>query len=136
MKTEPNSANGSARRHTVPVLPVEPYARRQFVARLGEDLAVGFLEAAGAIILGRNIRVGRGEIDVVARVGTARVAVEVKTVVAFAGRGDAIGQFSHDKARTVRRSARLLSTPVYRVDLIGVTLYDHTADLLWVPFVA
>ena len=134
MKTD--SAQGSARQYTVPASPIEPYARRQFVARLGEDLAVGFLEAAGAIILGRNIRAGRGEIGVLARVGTARVTVEVKTVVAFLGRGDAIGQFSHNKARTVRRSARLLSKPVYRVDLIGVTLYEHTADLLWVPFAA
>ena len=53
--------------------------RRQRRGAKGEDLAVHFLRRQGFEILERNARVGRGEIDIVARDGDTIVFVEVKT---------------------------------------------------------
>jgi putative endonuclease len=44
-----------------------------------EEAAARFLEAAGFVILDRNLRVGRLEIDLVAREGCVVVLVEVRT---------------------------------------------------------
>lgn len=49
------------------------------LGRYGEDVACGFLERAGFEILDRNWRCNIGELDIVARVGTTLVFVEVKT---------------------------------------------------------
>ena len=45
---------------------------------LGEELACRFLESRGYSIVERNLRVGGGELDIVARRGSVSVAVEVK----------------------------------------------------------
>ncbi|HUK56973.1 MAG TPA: YraN family protein [Nitrospiria bacterium] len=52
----------------------------------GEAEAVRFLEGRGYRIVGRNIRVGRGEIDLIAYDGDVLVFIEVK-----ARRGDRYG---------------------------------------------
>lgn len=44
----------------------------------GEELAAKFLEAKGFVILERNFRHGRGEIDLIAQCGSLLVFVEVK----------------------------------------------------------
>jgi putative endonuclease len=49
------------------------------VGRFGEDLAVAHLLAQGMSVVCRNWRCSSGEIDVVARDGSALVFVEVKT---------------------------------------------------------
>ena len=46
--------------------------------RAGEDLAVLHLERVGYVIVGRNVRAGGGEIDVVARDGEVLCFVEVR----------------------------------------------------------
>ena len=46
--------------------------------RRGEDVAVERLVREGYVVVGRNVRVGRGEIDVVARDGDVLVFVEVR----------------------------------------------------------
>ena len=46
--------------------------------RAGEDAAVALLEARGYRIVGRNVRLPGGEIDVIARDGDTVVFVEVK----------------------------------------------------------
>ena len=45
----------------------------------GEDLAVDHLQGLGYTILGRNVRLSGGELDVVAEEGGSIVFVEVKT---------------------------------------------------------
>jgi len=45
----------------------------------GEKRAVRYLRRKGFIILGRNLRLGRGELDIVARQRDLLVFVEVKT---------------------------------------------------------
>jgi putative endonuclease len=44
-----------------------------------EDVAAAYLERAGYEILGRNVRVGRAEIDLLVREGVVIVIVEVRT---------------------------------------------------------
>ncbi len=95
-----------------------------------------FLVERGAQILGRNVRVGRGEIDIHARVDGANVAVEVKTVIGLDHSVDAIRQLSRKKAETVRRYAAGLVPPAYRVDLVAVTVRRRIVDIHWVPFAA
>ena len=49
------------------------------LGRWGEDVAVRHLETAGYEVLARNWRCREGELDIVARLGSALVFVEVKT---------------------------------------------------------
>ena len=110
------------------------YVHRQRIGRFGEQLAADFLERCGARILGRNIRLGRGEIDLHVEIDTSSVAVEVKTIVARSPEDDALYQFSEKKADTVRHYAGRLVPPARRVDLVTVTLRDSGAEIHWVPF--
>lgn len=63
--------------------PIAPVAvdrmTRPQIGRLGEDLAADHLAARGWIILERNRRVARGELDIIALDGETLVFVEVKT---------------------------------------------------------
>ncbi len=77
---------------------------------------------------------GRGEIDLHVLVGRTSVAVEVKTRLdPVAGFGP-LGAFTEKKAAAVRRYARLLDPPTYRVDLVAVTLGSRDVEVLWVPY--
>jgi len=51
----------------------------RFAGDEGEDLVVGWLEAHGFRILGRNVRLGMLEVDIVAREGSVVALVEVRT---------------------------------------------------------
>ena len=53
-------------------------ARRE-LGRRGERLAAEHLRRRGCVVLERNVRLGRGEIDLIVRDGDALVFVEVKT---------------------------------------------------------
>ena len=53
--------------------------RKQALGSRGEDLAAEFLESAGLVVLERNFRCARGELDIIARDGDTAVFVEVKT---------------------------------------------------------
>jgi putative endonuclease len=52
--------------------------RRERLARGGERLAEAFLRMRGIYVVGRNVRAGRGELDLIAREGDTIVFVEVK----------------------------------------------------------
>lgn len=97
--------------------------RAQDIGRAGEALAREYLASIGYEILECNLRLGRGEIDILARDGDALVVVEVKTRCSAAfGRPEE--QLTADKLRTLHRLAARVSAanpgaPV-RVDVVAV----------------
>lgn len=58
---------------------------RKAMGDFGERVAAHRLEAAGMTVIGRNVRVPGGEIDIVARDGADLVFVEVRTRRALPG---------------------------------------------------
>ncbi len=54
-------------------------ARQQIIGKKGEDIAVEFLTAQGYLILERNWRIGKAEIDIIAKDGNILVFAEVKS---------------------------------------------------------
>ena len=82
----------------------EAATRAAALGRYGEDLAVQHLQAAGFEILARNWRCRAGELDVVAREGSALVFVEVKarSGIGFGMPAEAVGQA---KVRRIRHLA-------------------------------
>ena len=101
-------------------------------ARLGEELAVRFLERRGARVVGRNVLGGRGEIDILARFDGGVVAVEVKTRVG-SDPGDA---FSAEKSQRVWEAMSHVTPRPGRLDLVTVRLGPYAVDIRWVPGVA
>ena len=69
----------------------------------GEDLAVEYLASEGYAIAGRNIRVGRTEIDIIAMKGDGIMFVEVKTRTTHFK--DPLDAVSRDKMRRLCRAA-------------------------------
>ncbi len=101
------------------------------VGAAGEVVAARFLERRGAVVIDRNVRVGRDEIDLVARIDGHTVAVEVKTGL---GPGTRPWEnFDDDKNARIRRAARALS--IRRIDLIAVELTNDGVAIRWLPAV-
>lgn len=103
---------------------------RPELGRLGEDLAVKFLQREKRKILYRNYRgPHRGEVDIVCRHGQVLAFVEVKTrtTTAFGRPADAVNP---EKQRLIQRGAaewlRLLGNPqiVFRFDIAEVLLVE------------
>ncbi|MDE0351654.1 MAG: YraN family protein [bacterium] len=99
----------------------------------GERVAASFLERNGVRVLGRNIRIGRGEVDLVVADRRGRFAVEVKTGMERAGEHPR-WNFTDRKARQVARMARTLG--IRRVDLVTVVVGDDGVGVEWHPRVA
>jgi len=72
--------------------------------RLAESLAVWWLRLKGYQILGRDLRLGVGEIDILARRGRLLVAIEVKHRSDLLTAGEAIDRRSRERiARALSR---------------------------------
>jgi len=100
------------------------------LGRRGEDAAVKALRRAGYTILERNAKLGRYEIDVIAREGDTTAFVEVKA----RRRSDAItpeDSVGHTKRRHIRAAARRYiadeddANRYYRFDIVSVVLPDR-----------
>lgn len=90
----------------------------------GEELAATYLKLAGFEILERNLRLGRQEIDILARDGACLVCVEVRL-----RRGDRCGRaaesLNRGKLRAMRMGLRLALRERnwrgdFRLDLIAL----------------
>lgn len=99
--------------------------RKQALGGRGEDLAAVFLEDAGMVILERNFRCPRGELDIIAKDGDTAVFVEVKT-----RRTAALGSPLEAVTRTKLSRIRVLAGiwlsgqddyfPATRIDALGI----------------
>jgi len=97
---------------------------------LGERVVVRYLRRRGYAILGRNVQLGRYEIDIIARKGDTTAFVEVKT-----RREDALAppeETVHQvKRRHIRAAARQYIARdddperYYRFDIAAVTVPDR-----------
>jgi Holliday junction resolvase-like predicted endonuclease len=105
------------------------------LGRLGEDWAVAFLKTRGFPILGRNLVLDPGEIDILARIDGERTVVEVRSTRARRDAtwppAQAFSAFDYQKAQQVRRVARFHRCR--RVDVITVRFHERGFDLHWVP---
>jgi len=104
---------------------LKPEAPHLRTGRRGEALAEKFLKKAGFKILGRRVRVGRDELDLIARQEDTLVFVEVKT---RAGEdfGRPAAAVNRAKRRNLSRAAirflkkRKLRPPTIRFDVVEV----------------
>lgn len=101
---------------------------RAHLGKTGERIAAKFLTDHGLEVVGRNLEVGRGEIDLLAFDGRDRVVVEVRTVT---GVGDPIDAVGHSKRRQVRSLAGTVGAG--RVDFVGVGVGPDGVVIHWVP---
>ena len=108
---------------------------RERAARCGEAIAAEFLMLRGMEVVDRNVRLGRGEIDVVARDKDQVVFVEVKFRTA-GGKGTAFDAVGAKKREDVAKAAALylarrglLDRPV-RFDVVGITWRADGEELL------
>jgi putative endonuclease len=98
---------------------------KDLLGRHGEDLAAGYLESLGMLVVERNWRCPEGEIDIVALDGDALVIAEVKTrrSLDYGHPFEAVGA---EKLARLHRLAsawcrdRELRMPRRRVDVIAV----------------
>jgi putative endonuclease len=113
---------------------------RQRLGRAAEDLVADRLRRAGWRIVGRNVRLPSGELDVVALDGCTLVFVEVKAGRAGAALGPerpahAVGRRKQLKLRRLARewiAERRGPSGVsgYRFDVVGVRFFpDGLADV-------
>jgi len=107
---------------------------RERAGRGGERIAGEFLALRGMEVIDRNVRVGRGEIDLVARDRETVVFVEVKfrTGVTFGGPLAAVSEKKReDVARAAARylAARGLLGRAVRFDVIGLTWAPDGSEL-------
>jgi putative endonuclease len=93
----------------------------------GEELAARFLQAVGWEVVDRNFRMGRKEIDLVARRGEVVAFVEVKTRAGL-GYGHPLEAITWKKRREIQQVAAAWIDrngrpgDVYRFDAVAVQL--------------
>lgn len=90
--------------------------QRHLRGRLAEDAAARYLEELGYTVLARNVRVGRLEIDLIARDGSAVVVVEVRTRRAAGSWRGGLGSVTAGKRRRVRCAGEALWTSRFSRD--------------------
>ena len=98
-----------------------------------EDAVVRYLESAGYQVVARNLRLGRLELDIVARCKELVVIVEVRT----RGRGawtTGLGSLSKAKRERIRRAGQRLWRERYKRDPSVERLRFDAASVHFVGF--
>jgi putative endonuclease len=122
-------------------VPTKSPTPRAILGKTGENLAADFLESLGYEIRGRNIRLSRDEIDILAfdPVDKTLVFAEVKTRKTFSREFSPHMSAGFRKCEKLRRSARRWVAEHqynggYRLDLVcvaGGKVIDHLKELSW-----
>lgn len=116
-------------------------SNRQEIGRLGEDIAVAFLQQKDCRILARNWRAGRsGEVDIIVQDGLATTFVEVKTRTArhlSAEQAVTETKLLHMQRVALEWAAKNGWSCPIRFDVIGVYLRpDREPQVNWLRDVA
>ena len=114
-------------RKSTPVPPASWTDPRHRLGLQGEEVAIAFLTARGWTIVGHRFRIGRQELDLIARRGTLVAFVEVKTRRGeeFGAGREAIGWRKRQAIGRVAEVWRLRhgrSGETYRFDVVEVLL--------------
>ncbi len=104
--------------------------KRHIIGKIGEDLAVKYLEQAGYKILQRNFECRQGEIDIIALYKNEIIFIEVKTRtnIKFGNPADAVDRSKQKhllKAVKYYLYSRNLEDEFVRIDVIEIYLYSH-----------
>jgi putative endonuclease len=98
------------------------------LGKLGERIAVAFLEKHGVRVVRRNVFVDRDEIDIIYLGDAGLVAVEVKTVSDGA---DPFDSLTDEKMKRLRRAVARYGEPMVSVDAIGVAVTSVGTEIRW-----
>lgn len=107
---------------------------KQNIGKLGEDIAVKYLENHGYKILGRNYRKPWGEIDIVAQQGHELVFVEVKTQrIGFGWRPEEniTRHKKHQLSRIINtylKQSQMCGVVDWRIDVVAIELDFETKN--------
>lgn len=85
----------------------DPVLSRALLGRAAEAAVVAYLEARGVEIIAKNLRMGRLELDIVAREGRVIAVVEVRSR-AEGSWTSGFGSIDSEKRRRVRRAGERL----------------------------
>lgn len=145
MRTGPPRASPLSRpvyaRPTKPGMALHPSLSRAESGRRAEDAVADYLVAAGYELLGRNVRLGALELDVVARRGRLVIVVEVRTrgPGALQGPFESVGATKRARLRRAlerlwhRRLARMPGVERVRIDVAAVTFDGAETRVEHVP---
>lgn len=117
---------------------MEVRSDHRHVGAVGERLAAWYLQDHGLAIVDRNVRVGRGEIDLICRDGGERLAVEVRTRSARRDRGtvpttpEATAIESLGDVKVARVKSLAVAVGLARVDLVAVDLRSEAVEFRWI----
>lgn len=94
----------------------------------GEAIAARFLTDRGCRILGRNVRVGPDEIDLVVSDGAVVVAVEVKCTT---NGDDPVLAVDDEKFAHLERAVFGYPRRIGRIDIVAIELGSSGATIRW-----
>jgi putative endonuclease len=107
---------------------------RRILGKAGEDLAARFLEQQGFIIIERNYRFERGEIDLIAEDGEELVFVEVKArrSTAYGAPEDAVTEEKQEQVHAVAEGflfERDIDNRPCRFDVVAIEYRNNNTDI-------
>lgn len=108
------------------------------IGNKGENIAVKYLQNLGYKIIDRNVYIGGGELDIIAKDGDTLVFVEVKARFSV-GFGNPLEAVTEQKIKSIIRSAKnYIATKKYydknvRFDVIGIDgdKIEYIKDAFW-----
>lgn len=104
--------------------------KRHIIGKIGEDLAVKYLEQIGYKVIERNFECRQGEIDIIALDKDEVIFIEVKTRtnIKFGNPIEAVNEIKQKhllKAVKYYLYSRHLENEFIRIDVIEIYLYNH-----------
>ena len=102
----------------------------QLRGRAGEALAAAYFELLGCEVLGRNLKLGGVEVDLIVADGATRVLVEVKLRgrTDFGGAAQAVDRSQRERLKRAARALETGGAPL-RIDVVALETLDEGLTL-------